>query len=188
MFRNKILILSVIVSFCTSSLLANDNRIKLDELDELDGNWHLHIADGMGAQKARTILEFDSTKMTISGFDGCNKISGTLLVNPDNTMTSKLTATKMMCREKIHAYASKRLHETLAEGFTVVHARNKDVDGIMLKSEHHTLFFKRMGKGAKSSSWIPFDFNFDFNFNFGSKSESDTNDTNITPMTDPKQN
>jgi len=191
MLPTRTFILSLLLLLCTNLLFAEQNSIPKEKLGELNGNWHLRIADGKEARKARTILEFDSKTMAISGFDGCNKISGTLVVGPDNNMTSKLIATKMACRTSIHAYASKRLHETLAEGFTIFHATSNGVDGIMFKSAHHTLFFKKMGgEVKKSSGWLSFDLDFDFDFDFSSDSDSksDTNETNNTATPDPKQN
>lgn len=193
MLLTRTFILSLLLLLCTNLLFAEEYSIPKEKLGELDGNWHLRIADGMEARKARTILEFDFKKMTISGFDGCNKISGILVVSQDNNMTAKLIATKMACRRSIHAYASKRLHETLAEGFTIMRATSNGVDGIMLKSAHHTLFFKKMGgEVEKSSGWqffdLDLDFDYDFDFGFGSDSKSDTNETNNTSTTGPKQN
>ena len=193
MLLTSTFILSLLLLLCTNLLFAEQYSIPKEKLGKLDGNWHLRIADGKEARKARTILEFDSKTMAISGFDGCNKISGTLVVGPDNNMTSKLIATKMACRRSIHAYASKRLHETLAEGFTIFHASSNGVNGIMLKSAHHTLFFKKMGgEVEKSSGWqffdLDLDFDYDFDFGFGSDSKSDTNETNNTSTPGPKQN
>lgn len=114
------------------------------DLDELDGNWHLRIMDGMEVRKARTILDFDSKKMTVSGFDGCNRITGTLIVNND-TMSSQLKITKRACRLSVQAYVSRRLHEVMKEGFSVSETTTNGVEGITLKNPKHTLFFGRMG-------------------------------------------
>lgn len=158
MFQKRIFILSILLSLSTSSLLAEKNTVKLEELD---GNWHLRIMDGMEVRKARAILEFDSKNMTISGFDGCNKISGNLVVVSDTNMTSSLTSTKMECRKPIHAYASKNLHETLAEGFSITRTKTNGINGITIKSQNHELFFKKMG-GENTSSWMPLDFDLGF--------------------------
>ncbi len=162
MLYNKTLIITILASLCTSYLPA---EIKTTDLDKLDGNWHLRIMDDKEVRNARAILDFDSEKMTLNGFDGCNQISGVLQVVSDTNMTSKLVATKMACREPIHAYVSKRLHETLAEGFTVTEATQNGIKGITIKSSNHELFFKKMGKDD-TSSWMSFDFDFDFNFDF----------------------
>lgn len=162
MLYKKTLTLTILASLCTSYLFA---EIKTTDLDKLDGNWHLRIMDDKEVRNARAILDFNSEKMTLGGFDGCNQISGVLQVVSDTNMTSKLSATKMTCREPIHVYVSKRLHETLAEGFNITEGRRNGVDGISIKSQNHELFFKKMG-GDDTSSWMPFDFDFDFNFDF----------------------
>jgi len=117
------------------------------DLDELDGNWHLRIMDGMEVRKARAILDFDSKKKTVSGFDGCNSISGTLIINND-TMSSQLKMTKMACRLSVQAYVSRRLHEVMKEGFTVSETTTNGVEGITLKNPKHTLFFGKMGEDS----------------------------------------
>lgn len=117
------------------------------DLDELDGNWHLRIMDGMEVRKARAILDFDSKKKTVSGFDGCNSITGTLIINND-TMSSQLKMTKMACRLSVQAYVSHRLHEVMKEGFTVSETTTNGVEGITLKNPKHTLFFGKMGEDS----------------------------------------
>ena len=44
----------------------------------------------------------------------------------------------------MHTWVSKRLHETLKEGFTVKEEKRYGVEGITIKSEKHELFFKQM--------------------------------------------
>ncbi|OYY55120.1 MAG: hypothetical protein B7Y52_06155, partial [Sulfurovum sp. 28-43-6] len=140
--------------------------------------WHLRSADGKSVRQARAILEFDSAKMHISGFDACNKISGTLNASSENNMSSTLIATKMVCRTQKQVLASKALHETLAEGFSVVHASSNGVDGILLKSQHHQLFFKIMGGEEKPKAWFEFDVDLDTDFDFGAFDfGSEDNDT-----------
>ena len=114
------------------------------DLDKLSGNWHLRVMDGMEVRKARAILDFDARKMLLSGFDGCNRISGALSKDANNTLSSKLMSTKMACRENIHRWVSTRLHETVNEGFYVKEEKKYGVVGITLKSLNHELFFKRM--------------------------------------------
>ena len=118
------------------------------DLNDLNGNWHLRVMDGNEVRKARVILDFDAGKMKVSGFDGCNQISGTLK-GDDNNMSATLMSTRMACREPIHAYVSIRLHETMSEGFSIKEEKKYGVEGITLKSSKHELFFKRMGKESK---------------------------------------
>lgn len=143
MFYQKTFLLSLVTALFITQLQAETKTINLSKLD---GNWHLRIMDGMEVRKARAILDFDSKKMQISGFDACNQISGTLIKNSDLSMSSQLKSTKMACRQPIHKYVSKRLHETIKEGFNITEARRNGVDGITLKSTKHDLFFGRMGK------------------------------------------
>ena len=117
------------------------------DLDDLDGNWHLRILDGMEVRKARAILDFDPKKMTINGFDGCNRITGTLIVN-NNTMSSQLKATKRACRLTVQSYVSQRLHKVMKKGFTVSETTTNGVEGITLKNPEHTLFFGKMGSDS----------------------------------------
>ena len=143
MLYKKILIVSTLAALCTNYLSA---KTKTVTLDELTGNWHLRIMDGMEVRKARAILDFDAKKMTINGFDACNRISGTLQINSETNMTSQLSSTKMAYRRPIHSYVSQRLHETVKEGFSITEDTRNGVDGITLKSSRHELFFGRMGK------------------------------------------
>ncbi len=136
MLSKKIIILSLLLTVLWSKPI---------DLEELNGNWHLRIMDGMEVRKARAILDFDMDSMTLSGFDACNRISGTLKIDTQHTLSSKLRTTRMACRRPIHSYVSKRLHETMHEGFTITESTKNGVDGITLKSQNHELFFGRMG-------------------------------------------
>jgi len=142
MLYKKIFIIGILATFTTNYLLAETKTI---ELDELSGNWHLRIMDGMEVRKARAILDFDIKKMQLSGFDGCNRISGTLKKMSNTNISSQLRTTRMACRESIHRYVSKRLHQTVSAGFSITETTKNGVDGITLKSPSHALFFKRMG-------------------------------------------
>lgn len=139
MLHKNTLILTSLIAFSTSILFA-----QTIELEKLSGNWHLRVLDGMEVRKARAILDFDAKKMHLSGFDGCNRISGALSKDINNTLSSKLMSTKMACRENIHRWVSIRLHETVNEGFSIKEEKKYGVEGITLKSLSHELFFKRM--------------------------------------------
>ena len=143
MLYKKIFISALLLFLSTNYLHAETKTI---DLDELNGNWHLRIMDGMEVRKARAILDFDTKKMQLSGFDGCNRISGILKDNSGTNMSSQLATTKMACRGSIQSYVSKRLHETVKEGFSITEATRNGIDGITLKSPSHELFFGRMGK------------------------------------------
>jgi heat shock protein HslJ len=140
--REKIISALLIAIF---SIQISANNITVENLDDINGNWHLRVMDGKEVRKARAILDFHAEKMILNGFDSCNRISGTLKTDNNNTFSSTLMTTRMACRQSIHSYVSKRLHETISEGFTITENRRYGVDGITLKSKRHDLFFKKMG-------------------------------------------
>jgi len=127
--------------FATTLLSANIN------LSELSGSWHMRVMDGMEVRKARAILDFDAKKMRIDGFDSCNRIYGLLKENPQTKqLNTQLRTTRMECRGNMQKWVSKRLHETMSEGFSIKEEKKYGVEGITLKSAKHELFFKRMGR------------------------------------------
>ena len=135
MLKKTSLILTLVTTLYTQTVVAND----------LDGAWHLRVMDGMEVRKARAILDFDMKKMKLSGFDACNRIGGKLIKNTEHNMTTpQLMSTKMACRGKIFNWVSKRLHETLKEGFDIKEEKKYGIEGITLKSHSHELFFKKM--------------------------------------------
>ena len=136
--HNKFLLFSLLLS---TLLSANTT------LSELSGSWHMRVLDGMEVRKARAILDFDAKKMRVNGFDSCNRISGILTQNPQTQqLSTKLRTTRMACRGRIQKWVSKRLHETMSEGFSIKKETKYGVEGITLKSAKHELLFKRMGK------------------------------------------
>jgi len=133
------------------SLLTTQVAAEPIDLNELSGSWHLRVLDGGEVRKARAILNFDATHMKLSGFDGCNKISGNLDKNAQSQYKAQLISTRMACRENIHHYVSKRLHETISDGFSIKEEKKYGVEGIIIKSSKHELFFKRM---ERRSDWF----------------------------------
>jgi len=143
MLYKKRLGIAILASLCLTYTQADTKTM---DLEAVNGNWHLRIMDGMEVRKARAILDFDSKKMKLDGFDGCNRIAGKLIKNSDTNISSKLRSTRMECRQPIHSYVSKRLQETIREGFSITEAKRYGVNGISLKSPSHELFFRKMGK------------------------------------------
>jgi len=145
MFLKKVMIFSLV-----STLFIWADASSPIDLKKLEGNWHLRVMDGKEVRKARAILDFDAKAMQLNGFDGCNRISGTLNRNA-NYISSQLKSTRMACRESIHTYVSKNLHKAIAEGFSIKEEERNGIKGITLKSPSHELFFKRMGE---DSGWF----------------------------------
>ena len=142
MLNKRVLTVALLAALFTPCASA-----QMIDLDDLNGNWHLRIMDGMEVRKARAILDFDPKKMTVNGFDGCNRITGKLVVNHD-TMSSQLKMTKRACRLSVQRYVSQRLHEVMKDGFTVSETTTNGVEGITLKNTKHTLFFGKMGSDS----------------------------------------
>ena len=114
------------------------------DLEKLSGPWHLRVLDGGEVRKARAILDFDVKHMKLNGFDGCNRITGNLVKDTQQHLSAQLISTRMACRENIHSYVSKRLQETVSEGFSIKEEKKYGVEGITIKSSKHELFFKHM--------------------------------------------
>ena len=144
MLKKQIFIFTLLISLF--STISSADAITKDDLSDLNGNWHLRAMDGKEVRKARAILDVHGEQMTINGFDGCNSIYGTLTTHNKTTFSTTLTSTRMACRQSIHRFVSKRLHETIQEGFTITEGKRYGVEGITLKSKNHDLFFKRMGE------------------------------------------
>jgi heat shock protein HslJ len=143
MLKKKIFIFILFLSFYNTILSAE--TVTVNDLSDLNGNWHLRAMDGHEVRKARAILDVHAEQMIVNGFDGCNSIYGILKAHNKITFSATLTSTRMACRQSIHRYVSKRLHKTIQEGFTITKGKRYGVEGITLKSKNHDLFFKRMG-------------------------------------------
>jgi len=143
MINKKTLISTLLLSLLGTSLLADSTPLK--NLNTVDGDWHLRVMDGKEVRKARAILDFHSKSMILEGFDGCNRLTGKILRTTNDRFFSKITSTRMACRQNIHSYVSRGLKTTIKEGFTVTETTRYGVEGITIKSKHHDLFFKRMG-------------------------------------------
>lgn len=141
MVYKKTLMSTLLVSLCISYLTAQTKTL---DLDDLNGNWHLRTMDGKEVRQARAILDFDAKHMKLSGFDGCNPISGELKRSADTRIFSNISTTPSECRQSIHRYVRTRLHKTVKEGFTVIKAKQNGVEGILIKSASHELFLKWM--------------------------------------------
>ncbi len=137
---------SIFYTIALLTLFVQSTYATPANLNELQGDWHLRELDGFEVRKARAILDFEPSKMIIDGFDACNRINGKLIKKADGTYTSRLRTTRMACRGNLFSFVSQRLHQAIDEGFTVEKASRHGVDGIVLKSKSHELFFKRMGE------------------------------------------
>jgi len=117
------------------------------DMSQFDGAWHLRVLDGMEVRKARAIVDFtfNDKQSKFSGFDGCNRITGTLKATSDTTLSiPSIRLTRMACRGKVYRWVSKRVQETLGKNFTLKEEEKHGLKGITIKSPTHELFFKKM--------------------------------------------
>jgi len=114
---------------------------------EFNGDWHLRTIDGKDVRKARAIIELNMYNMKLSGFDACNRMNGQMIREDKYRITvPELQTTRMACRESIHSWVSSSLHEIFKEGFYITTEDRNGVEGIVIKSPTHELFFKKMGE------------------------------------------
>ena len=139
MISKKLLFISL-----TSTLLFGSTSSV--SLSSLDGSWILRTMDGHQVSSVRAILDFNAKHKKIDGCNGCNRIEGKLNLHTDNIYSSKLKTYRCEYRNSTKRYVSARLHKTIAEGFSIQEAKTKNEEGILLKSKHHTLFFKNSAK------------------------------------------
>jgi len=143
MITHKKMIFTLLASLFGTTLMASS--LTKNDLSDVNGNWHLRIADGHNVKKARAIIDFHAEQMIIEGFDGCNRISGYLKAQGQSTFYAKLRSSRMGCRQNIHRYTSQRVKAVIKEGFTITKGTRYGIEGITLKSKNHDLFFKKMG-------------------------------------------
>jgi heat shock protein HslJ len=130
------------ITLISSLLFSAEESISLETLE---GSWLLRTIDGYQVSKARAILDFNAKRNKIDGYDGCNRIEGKLKLRKDNRYTSNLAIYRYECKNTTKRFVSSRLQSTITEGFSIQKGKMQGEDGILLKSTHHTLFFKKMG-------------------------------------------
>ncbi|MCF6244851.1 MAG: META domain-containing protein [Sulfurovum sp.] len=139
----------IFFTFLSGFLYAENNAIN-SKMKDFEGAWHLRVLDGMEVRKARVIFDFTFTskKSKLSGFDGCNRISGDIKQSSETTLAIPLIMkTKMGCRGKMYRWTSKRVHQLLSEDFSIKEEKKYGVEGITIRSSKHELFFKKMQRG-----------------------------------------
>jgi len=135
------------ISLTSTLLFGSADSVSLRSLD---GSWILQTMDGYKVSSARAILDFNSKYKKIDGYDGCNRIEGKLNLHTNDIYSSKLKTYRYECLNSTKRFVSERLRQAIGEGFTIQKGKMKDKEGIVLKSKHHTLFFKKLGKSSKA--------------------------------------
>ena len=106
----------VLLSACTPfTKVGGDNKT----LGKLGGSWVVRHVAGKDLAGVRPELTFDTSKGTITGFDGCNRINGTFAFEGDR-LKAKTASTRMACPNDPAHEASAAIHDLLNNGAEVV--------------------------------------------------------------------
>jgi len=130
----------IVILFLTGTLYAS----KSISLQTINGSWLLLRMDGYKVSQARAILDFNAKHQKVEGFDSCNRIAGKVIQHHTLYYTPHLLKQEYPCRGKTQRYVSKRLQQSLKEGFIIQKSTSQGEKGILLKSHHHRLFLKKM--------------------------------------------
>ncbi len=143
MFTHKIVLNTLFLVLLGTQLMVASLTKK--DLSEVNGSWQLRVLDSHDVRRQRANIDFHGKQMIINGFDGCNRISAHLKTQGNTVFYAKLHSSHMACRTSAHRYVSKRVKQTVKEGFTITKTKRYGIDGITVRSKHHDLFFKKMG-------------------------------------------
>lgn len=86
---------------------------------KLDGSWAVRYVAGKEIPKPHPELRFDSAAGTLSGSDGCNRISGPFSFE-DGRLKARAASTRMACLNETAASTSAAIHTLLGQGAEVV--------------------------------------------------------------------
>ena len=86
---------------------------------KLDGSWAVRYVAGKEIPKPHPELRFDSAAGTLSGSDGCNRISGRFSFE-DGRLKARAASPRMACLNETAASTSAAIHTLLSQGAEVV--------------------------------------------------------------------
>jgi heat shock protein HslJ len=114
-------------------------------LAKLDGSWAVRSVAGKEIPPPHPVLRFDSAAGTLSGSDGCNRISGRFSFE-DGRLKARAASTRMACLNETAASTSAAIHTLLGQGAEVVEVavgagralliRNAEAEIRLVPAEH----------------------------------------------------
>lgn len=112
---------------------------------KLDGSWAVRYVAGKEIPKPYPALTFDSAAGTLSGSDGCNRISGRFSFE-EGRLKARTASTRMACLNETAASTSAAIHTLLDQGAEVVEVamgagrmlqiRNAEAEIRLVPAEH----------------------------------------------------
>lgn len=111
----------------------------------LNGSWAVRYVGGKEIPRPHPVLRFDSAAGTLSGSDGCNRISGRFSFE-DGRLKARAASTRMACLNDSAASTSAAIHTLLGQGAEVVEVavgagralliRNAEAEIRLVPAEH----------------------------------------------------
>lgn len=104
--------------------------------DSVNGSWTV-LHDGQKKLEAMTppaTLVFDAGKNQISGFDGCNRFSGSYVMEQD-MLKATVASTRMACKDETANHVSQTLQSLLQAGAEVTSIDFMGARGLLLKNK-----------------------------------------------------
>lgn len=107
---------ALLLSACSpATRIEGDSRA----VDTLDGSWAVSHVAGKEIPPPHPVLSFDSAAGTLSGSDGCNRISGRFSFE-DGRLKARAASTRMACLSETAARTSAAIHTLLGQGAEVL--------------------------------------------------------------------
>jgi len=92
-------------------------------LSKLDGSWEILRVGNEKPEGVRAELSFDSSKGSVSGFDGCNRMHGTFAFE-EGRFKARAATTRMACLGEPAVRVSSAIHRLFTEGCEVVEEKS----------------------------------------------------------------
>jgi heat shock protein HslJ len=114
---NKLFLSSVLVialSACASVVPSSPSATT-----SFDGEWNIvKVNDKAVSSDSKTMLAFDAKTMRITGFDGCNRVMGSLK-DENQQLKGMLASTMMACLGEDNSAISRAVGQVFANGAEV---------------------------------------------------------------------
>ena len=133
LFLSSMIVLGL--SACASSMQAAPSAAA-----SFDGEWSIvKVGDKAVSSESKAMLAFDAKTMRITGFDGCNRVMGSLK-DENQQLKGMLASTMMACLGEDNSAISRAVGQTFANGAEV---KVLEAGKIELKSQDGSLTLQK---------------------------------------------